>query len=43
MAKKVGNVDFLISGISVSGSEYLPAANHDPDGDSDGTSIRVAK
>jgi hypothetical protein len=36
-----GSVVFSVSGVSLSGNAYDPAANHDPDGDSDGTSITV--
>ena len=43
MAKKVASIGFTVTSVSVSGSDYLPAYNHDPDGDSDGTAITVAK
>jgi thermitase len=43
MAKKNGSVEFSIVSVTVSGSDYLSAENHDPDGDSDGTTILVAK
>ena len=43
MAKKNGTVDFSILSVTASGSDYLPGENHDSDGDSDGTSILVAK
>jgi thermitase len=36
-------VNFDVTGITVSGSDYQSADNHDPDGDSDGTSIAVTK
>jgi hypothetical protein len=43
MAKKNGTVEFSILSVTAGGSDYLPGENHDPDGDSDGTSILVAK
>jgi thermitase len=43
MAKKVGNVNFSVVSVTAGGSDYQPGDNHDPDGDSDGTSILVAK
>lgn len=43
IAKKNGSVSFSVTSVAVSGSDYQPAANHDPDGDSDGTVIQVAK
>ncbi len=43
IAKKNGAVSFSISNVSVGGSDYLPGENHDPDGDSDGSTITVAK
>jgi hypothetical protein len=39
---KVGSISFTV--VSISGSTaYQPGQNHDPDGDSTGTSITVAK
>jgi subtilisin len=38
--KEVGNVLFTVEDVSLSGYVY-DAANHDPDGNSDGTTIRV--
>jgi len=32
---------FTVSGLTASGRIYLPSANSDPDGDSDGTTIVV--
>ena len=43
IAKKNGTMNFSITSVTVSGSDYLPGDNHDPDGDSDGSSILVAK
>jgi hypothetical protein len=37
------SVTFSVSDVSLSGLTYNAAANHDPDGDSDGTSLMVAK
>jgi len=40
--KKVGSITFTV--LSINGSTaYQPSQNHDPDGDSTGTSITVAK
>ncbi len=41
--KRSGTVTFTISDVAHSSLTYDAAANHDPDGDSDGTSITVAK
>jgi len=41
--KKVGSVTFTVAGISLSGFTYVSSDNHDPDGESDGTSITVLK
>jgi PKD repeat protein len=38
----VTSVTFTVDGVTLSGYGYAPAANHDPDGDSDGTSITVS-
>ena len=43
IAKKNGTIIFTITGVTVSGSDYLSGDNHDPDGDSDGSTITVAK
>jgi hypothetical protein len=37
----VPSVDFSVDNVTESGSSYEPSANHDPDGDSDGSSITV--
>ena len=39
----VGSVTFTIDSISHASLSYLPSANHDSDGDSNGTSIQVSK
>jgi hypothetical protein len=39
----VGSVTFTIDSISHPSISYLPSANHDSDGDSNGTSIQVSK
>ena len=36
-----GTVTLTVTGATYSGASYDPALNHDPDGDSDGTSIRI--
>jgi hypothetical protein len=37
------SVTFTVTGATLSGYTYTPAANHDPDGDSDGTTIVVLR
>jgi subtilisin family serine protease len=39
----VTSVDFTVSNIAASGATYDPTQNHDPDGDSNGTTITVNK
>ncbi len=41
MPKKNSSVTFAVTGIS--GGDYQPSANHDPDGDSDGDSLTVTR
>ena len=41
--KNTSSVSFTISSLSLTGFVYDPAANEDPDGDSDGTVIQVLK
>jgi hypothetical protein len=41
--KKSGTVTFTVSSVSQSGLTYASGSNHDPDGDSNGTAITVAK
>jgi thermitase len=41
MPKKTGSVSLTVTDIS--GGDYQPSASHDPDGDSDGTSLTVTK
>jgi hypothetical protein len=42
--KQSGSVDFTVTGMSGgSGYAYDEGPNHDPDGDSDGTSITVTE
>lgn len=36
-----GQVTFVVTGVAYAGAVYDPAANHDVDGDSNGTSITV--
>jgi hypothetical protein len=42
---KIGaqSVTFSVDGLLLAPNSYVPAANHDPDGDSDGTVIAVSK
>lgn len=39
--KKLKKVSFTVSDVSYGGKSYVSSQNHDPDGDSDGTSITV--
>jgi subtilisin family serine protease len=43
LARRVSSVTFTVTAVSHDSSSYASAANHDPDGDSDGTSITVVK
>jgi hypothetical protein len=43
LGSAVGSVTFTVTSVSRSGWTYDPAANHDPDGSSDGTSIVVLR
>jgi hypothetical protein len=37
------SVSFTVNNLSKTGYTYQPSANHDPDGDSNGTTIAVKK
>jgi hypothetical protein len=39
--RKVSTVTFRVDSVSAAGYDYAAAHNHDPDGDSDGTSIVI--
>jgi hypothetical protein len=41
--KKFAKETFTVSGVSSTGLTYTAAFNHDPDGDSNGTAITVAR
>jgi thermitase len=41
--KRVGSVTFTVTGITATGLSYSTNQNHDPDGDSAGTAIRILK
>ena len=41
--KSTGNVSFTVTNVVLGTFVYKPASNHDPDGDSNGTTISVAK
>ena len=43
ISKKVASVMFTVSAASKSGYVYQSASNHDPDGDSNGTTIMINK
>jgi serine protease AprX len=42
-ARKQNSLTFTVTNLSKSGSVYVPGSNHDPDGDSTGTSITITK
>jgi hypothetical protein len=42
IANSQTSVSFTVSDLSLSGYTYDPSANHDPDGDSNGTTITIA-
>jgi subtilisin family serine protease len=42
LPRTTASATFTVTGITASGGTYTPAANHDPDGDSDGTVIVVS-
>ena len=39
----VPSVRLTVNGVSLAGYNYSPVGNHDPDGESDGTSIVVSR
>ncbi len=43
LRKNVGSVSFTVTDVTLTGAVYTPAANHDVDGSSDGTSITVTR
>lgn len=43
IAKKIGSTTFSVTNASSAGATYDAAKNHDPDGDSDGSTIVVSK
>jgi subtilisin family serine protease len=43
LSTKTTSVTFTVSNVSLSGLIYNAAANHDPDGDSNGTSLTISK
>jgi hypothetical protein len=43
VAGSSGSVTFTIMNMTKGGFSYTPSANHDPDGDSNGTTITVTK
>jgi thermitase len=43
MRKRDGSATFTVGGVTASGSTYAAGQNHDPDGDSNGTVITIAK
>jgi len=43
LKKGASSVRFSVSGVSLAGGTYDPSLNSDIEGDSDGTSIRIAK
>jgi serine protease AprX len=43
LGKRATTITFTVSALSKTGYAYQPSSNHDPDGDSTGTAITVAK
>jgi hypothetical protein len=43
LKKKQSSVSFTVTSVTMDGQTYEPADNHDPDGDSDGTTIVVRR
>ena len=43
LSKTLASVTFTVTSVTRSGRTYVPSANHDPDGDSDGTTIEVLR
>jgi hypothetical protein len=43
LLKSLASVTFTVTSLSKSGRTYVPSANHDPDGESDGTTIVVLR
>jgi hypothetical protein len=43
LGKHTTSITFTVTGVAEAGATYQPAANHDPDGDSDGSSIVIAR
>ena len=43
MKRNVASVSFTVVSVTMNGRTYDPSANHDPDGDSNGTTIKVLR
>ena len=43
MTRRSTSVTFAVTGVAKESAVYDSSANHDPDGDSDGTSITIYK
>jgi hypothetical protein len=43
LAKTVASATFTVTGVTLANSTYTPTSNHDPDLDSNGTMIVVAR
>ena len=43
ISKKVASVKFTVTSATLAGYVYQSPANHDPDGDSNGTAIAIAR
>jgi PKD repeat protein len=41
--RRIGSVRFAVTNDALAGFIYKPSGNHDPDGDSDGTTITIAR
>ncbi len=43
ISRNTGSVNFTVTNVALGAFVYKPASNHDPDGDSNGTTISVIK
>jgi hypothetical protein len=43
IANTIGSVTFTVTGMTLKASAYAPAANHDPEADSNGTTVTITR
>ncbi|PYP41294.1 MAG: hypothetical protein DMD43_06855 [Gemmatimonadetes bacterium] len=43
LKRSVKSVSFTVASVTMAGKTYVAASNHDPDGDSNGTTIKVSR